>query len=183
VKFKETPISGLNILESDLKNDHRGGFSRFFCERELSACLGSRKIVQINHSRTSKIGAVRGMHFQHPPYAEFKLVRCLRGRVWDVAVDIRHGSPTFLQWHAEILCPQNNQMLIIPEGFAHGFQALEANSELLYLHTNFYTPNAESGLLHDDPILGIEWPKPFTDLSTRDKNHLPLNPEFSGIKI
>ncbi len=107
----------------------------------------------------------------HPPHAEMKLVRCLRGRVWDVAVDLRAESPTFLHWHAEELSPDNHRMVVIPEGCAHGFQVLTPDSELLYLHTAFYAPDAEGGVRHDDPALGIRWPLPVTDLSPRDRSH------------
>jgi dTDP-4-dehydrorhamnose 3,5-epimerase len=110
-----------------------------------------------------------------------KLVRCLKGRVWDVAVDFRHNSPTFLRWHAEELTPTNARMLVIPEGFAHGFQALEPESELLYLHTAFYTRDSEGGLRHDDPRLAIHWPLGVTDLSPRDAAHPFINSDFSGI--
>lgn len=178
-----TPLSGVLVVESAAFVDHRGAFARLYCEQELSEVIGKRSIVQINHSRTSHIGAVRGMHYQKPPYAEMKLVRCLKGRVWDVAVDLRAGSPTFLQWHAEELSPNNRRMLVIPEGCAHGFQVLEADSELLYLHTEFYTPTAESGVLHDDSRLAIRWPLPVTDLSERDQRHAAIPADFSGIVL
>lgn len=139
--------------------------------------------MQINHSRTSTIGAVRGLHYQRPPNAEMKLVRCLKGRVWDVAVDIRSNSPTFLRWHAEELTPNNARMIVIPEGFAHGFQVLEPESELLYLHTAFYTAASEGGLRHDDPLLAIHWPLVVTDLSLRDITHPIINSSFDGIVI
>jgi dTDP-4-dehydrorhamnose 3,5-epimerase len=139
--------------------------------------------VQINHSRTTATGAVRGLHYQCPPHAEMKLVRCLRGAVWDVAVDLRWNSPTFLRWHAEELTQTNTRMMVIPEGFAHGFQVLKPESELLYLHTSFYTAGAEGGLRHDDPILKISWPLSVTDLSPRDASHPLIDPNFSGIRL
>lgn len=183
LKIRCTPLSGLMVVETTAHVDHRGTFARLYCERELAEIIGSRRIVQINHSRTARIGAVRGMHYQHPPHAEMKLVRCLKGRVWDVAIDLRAGSPTFLRWHAEELTPANTRMMIIPEGFAHGFQVLEDDSELLYLHTAFYTPSAEGGLRYDDPRLGIAWPLPVTDLSARDASHPYLEHDFQGIRI
>jgi dTDP-4-dehydrorhamnose 3,5-epimerase len=176
-------IAGLAVAETAARADHRGAFMRLFCQQELALVLGARQIVQINHSRTSQIGAVRGLHFQYPPHAEMKLVRCLRGRVWDVAVDLRAGSPTFLQWHAEELSAGNARMMIIPEGCAHGFQVLEADSELLYLHTAFYTPDAEGGVRHDDPRIAIRWPGPITDLSERDRSHPLLSADFAGIPL
>ena len=151
----KTPIAGLVIVESTPHRDDRGSFNRFFCDRELGSCIGDRRIVQINHSLTAEVGAVRGMHYQSPPYAEMKLVRCIRGRVLDVAVDLRQGSPTFLQWYAKDLTPDNGLMMVVPEGCAHGFQILEANSELLYLHTAVYTQKAEGGVRYDDPAFEI----------------------------
>ena len=176
-----TKLPGVVVAETASVVDHRGAFARLFCERELSDVIGGRHIVQINCSRTVAVGAVRGLHFQRPPHAEMKFVRCLRGRVWDVAADLRMGSRTFLQWHAEELTPGNGRMLVIPEGCAHGFQALEADSELLYLHTAFYDPETESGVRCDDPRLGIAWPLPIADLSQRDHLLPTLDSEFRGI--
>lgn len=177
-----TSIPGLMVVETTPHVDARGAFARLFCERELAELIGARRIVQINHSRTATVGAIRGMHFQRPPHAEMKLVRCLKGRVWDVAVDLRRNSPTFLRWHAEELTPANAHMMVIPEGFAHGFQVMEAESELLYLHTAFYTPDTEGGLRHDDPGLAITWPLPVADLSPRDSSHPLIKPDFNGIE-
>lgn len=183
MKLLPTAIRGVSVVETNVFTDHRGEFVRLFCARELAAVIGERHIAQINRSRTSSPGAVRGMHFQHPPHAEMKLVCCIKGRVWDVATDLRAGSPTFLQWHAEELTPQNARMLVVPEGCAHGFQALERDSELLYLHTEFYAPEAEGGVPHDDPLLAISWPLPISDLSARDRQRSPIPPDFSGIKL
>jgi dTDP-4-dehydrorhamnose 3,5-epimerase len=183
MKVHPTVIAGVVVVETTPFTDYRGSFARWFCERELAPVLGERRIVQINHSRTVARGAVRGMHYQHPPCAEMKLVRCVRGRVWDVAVDLRMDSPTLLTWHAEELTPDNARMLVIPEGCAHGFQALEPDSELLYLHTAFYTSEAEDGVLYDDPRLAIAWPLAVTDLSERDQNHLLLDRSFTGISL
>lgn len=176
-----TPIAGVLRVDTVPHADPRGAFARLYCERELADVIGPRRIVQINHSRTAAFGAIRGMHYQHPPHAEMKLVRCLKGRVWDVAVDLRAGSPTFLRWHAEELTPHNARMLVIPEGCAHGFQVLEADSELLYLHTAFYEPQAEGGVRYDDPRLGITWPLPVAELSPRDAGHPPIEPNYRGI--
>lgn len=181
MKIHSTPLTGLCIAETTPYIDSRGQFSRLYCENELSSLIGSRKIVQINHSRTAMVGAVRGMHFQLPPYAEMKMVRCLKGRVWDVAIDIRQESETFLHWHAEELSALNNRMMVIPEGFAHGFQVLDPESELLYLHTTCYVPTAEAGLKFDDPTLKISWPLEPADLSLRDKSHAYIDQKFKGI--
>ena len=176
-------IAGVFVVEHQPFQDSRGAFSRLFCEETLSQFFAPRHIVQINHSRTSAIGAIRGMHFQHAPHAEMKLVRCLKGKVWDVVVDLRADSATFLQWHAEILRAESGKMFVIPEGCAHGFQVLEAESELLYLHTAPYVPGAEGAVRYDDPRININWPLPVTDLSQRDMNHALLSNEFVGLTV
>jgi dTDP-4-dehydrorhamnose 3,5-epimerase len=183
MKIHPAPIANLVIAESQAFRDERGAFARLFCEQELSSVLGGRKIVQINHSCTEAVGAVRGLHFQHAPHAEMKLVRCLKGKVWDVAVDLRPQSCSYKCWYARELSPHNANMMVIPEGFAHGFQVLEAGSELLYLHTAFYKPESEEGLRHDDPVLGIAWPLPVTDLSKRDSSHAFIDSSFIGIVL
>ena len=153
-------IGGVHVVDSRAFFDERGAFGRLYCDHDLAGVIGPRRIVQINHSRTNTIGTVRGLHYQRAPHAEMKLVRCLKGKVWDVAVDLRAGSPTLLQWHAEELSAENCRMLVIPEGCAHGFQVLEEASELLYLHTAFYEPPAEGGIQPTDPALAIPWPLP-----------------------
>lgn len=178
-----TRIPGALVATQLPFQDERGAFGRLFCERSLAALLGGRHIVQINQSRTRALGAVRGMHFQHSPHAEMKFVRCLKGRVWDVVLDLRAGSPTFLQWHAEVLSPEAATMMVIPEGCAHGFQVLEAESELLYLHTAFYEPKSEGAVRFNDPLVNITWPLPVTDLSQRDMNHLLLSNDFAGLYV
>ena len=181
--IEQTQLDGLVVATCSLRQDPRGSFARLFCEEELKTVFGDRKIVQINQSRTAAVGAVRGLHYQYPPFAEMKLVRCLRGRVWDVAVDLRRQSPTFLKWHAVELSPASNNLMIVPEGFAHGFQVLESDSELLYLHTSAYTPNSEGGLHCEDPGLAISWPLAISELSERDRLHLPLTTSFDGIAL
>lgn len=180
MKISPTPIADLFTIDTEPFIDHRGEFSRLFCTKELDPVLRSRQIVQINHSRTCKPGAVRGLHFQRPPHGEMKLVRCLRGRIWDVAVDLRPDSKTYLVWHAEELSPKNRRMLAIPEGFAHGFQAIEQDSEILYLVTAAYAPHSEDGLRHDDPAVAIRWPLPVTDVSERDQAWRWLAPNAAG---
>jgi dTDP-4-dehydrorhamnose 3,5-epimerase len=183
MKISESRIPGVLIAESGVHQDNRGAFSRLFCAEEEKAFLGDRNIVQINHSLTRAVGAVRGLHFQYAPHAEMKIVRCLRGRVLDVAVDLRQGSPTFLSWDAIQLTPENRLAFIIPEGCAHGFQVLDENSELLYLHTAFYTSAAEGAVRFDDPKIGVDWPLNPTDLSTRDLGHPYLDDSFEGISL
>lgn len=183
MKIIETVIQGVKIIESNTFQDERGAFSRLFCARELGSVLGQRQIVQINQSLTCKTGAIRGLHYQKMPQAEMKIVRCLKGRVFDVAVDLRQGSETFLQWVSLELSPEMFNAFVIPEGCAHGFQVLEANSELLYLHTAYYTPAYEGALHFNDPRLCIQWPLTPADLSARDQNHPFLNEQFLGLTL
>lgn len=183
MKIEPTAISGVSLVQAAPRNDDRGQFYRAFCIHELSSMIGDRRIEQINISRTSSVGAIRGMHFQRPPHAEMKLLRCIKGKVWDVAVDLRRNSNTFLKWHAVELSAENCTMIVIPEGCAHGFQVLESQSELLYLHTASYSSESESGVGFDDPSLSICWPLPISDISNRDKSHPLLKSSFSGIII
>jgi dTDP-4-dehydrorhamnose 3,5-epimerase len=183
VNILSTNIPDLRVVETNLHTDVRGAFARLYCAQELTQLVDHRPIVQINHSRTAAVGTVRGLHFQYPPHAEMKLVRCIKGRVWDVAIDLRQRSPTFLRWHAIELTPTNTRMMVIPEGFAHGFQVIEPDSELLYLHTEFYAPHAEGGLRFDDPLLGITWPLTVSDLSERDSSHPYIDSNFQGLTL
>ncbi|MCK5606251.1 dTDP-4-dehydrorhamnose 3,5-epimerase [Candidatus Pacearchaeota archaeon] len=183
MKILSTPLQGVIIAESSRFIDQRGSFTRLFCAQELSGLLEHRKIVQINHSRTTTKGAIRGMHYQLPPVAETKMVRCLKGKVFDVALDLRADSSTFLQWHAEELTPENGKMFIIPEGCAHGFQTLEEETELLYLHTAYYEPKYEGGVLFNDPAFDIHWPLACDEISDRDAMHKKIDPHFPGINL
>jgi dTDP-4-dehydrorhamnose 3,5-epimerase len=183
MKIMGTKIDGVVAVENNPFEDDRGTFTRLFCAGELANHIGSRHIAQINRSRTSAVGAVRGLHYQRSPHAEMKLVLCLKGRVWDVAVDLRAGSRTFLHWHAEELSPGNSRMLIIPEGCAHGFQVLDADSELLYLHTASYNPASEGGVQPSDPLLRISWPLRIVDPSERDRTHPLLSRDFAGLTL
>jgi len=178
----DTDIAGLKIVETKQIADHRGSFSRWFCLQELAAVLNHRTIKQINNSKSVKAGTVRGLHYQRPPHGEMKIVRCIRGRVWDVAVDLRTGSPTFLKWQGVELTDNNNRTFVVPEGFAHGYQALEPDSELLYINTEFYTPAFEGALHPEDPALSIQWPLPVTNLSKRDSESPFLSSDFKGFQ-
>jgi len=179
----ELPIVGLKMIERRRLGDSRGFLSRLFCSEELMPTGWRIPIAQINHTVTTKIGTVRGMHFQLPPHAEMKLVNCLRGRVWDVAVDLRRGSETVLHWHAEELSADNQKALLIPEGFAHGFQALTDDVELLYFHTSAFHDEAQGGLNPRDPVLAIEWPLEITELSDADAQHSFVEAGFTGIVV
>ena len=179
----DTPLQGLKLIQRKPICDSRGYFERLFCAEELKALIPSRGVEQINHSLTAKRGTVRGLHFQYPPHAETKYVSCLRGEVFDVAVDLRQGSPSFLRWHAEILSADNHKTLVIPEGFAHGFQTLTKDCEMLYLASAAYQPTAEAGLNANDPTLAIRWPEPITEISSRDAAHPLVTGDFSGVAL
>lgn len=181
--FIPTPLTGLMLVQRKAIEDHRGFLSRFYCAEEFRAAGIDKPVAQINHTLTRQRGAVRGLHFQHPPHAETKLVSCLRGEVLDVAVDLRRDSPTFLHWHGEILSAANRKSLLIPEGYAHGFQTLTEDCELIYLHTSSYHPEAEGALNMADPRLNIAWPLPANDLSERDRNHPFISQNFQGIVL
>ena len=179
----ETAMTGLRVLQRKPLGDSRGYLERMYCNEELAALAPGRTIMQINHTLTGRRGTVRGMHYQRPPHAETKFISCLRGEVFDVAVDLRHDSPTFLRWHAEVLSAENHRTLVVPEGFAHGFQTLTDDCELLYLHTAAFAADSEGALNANDPRLAIVWPQPISDWSARDAGHPILGDEFLGIKL
>ncbi|MES2025555.1 MAG: dTDP-4-dehydrorhamnose 3,5-epimerase [Pseudomonadota bacterium] len=181
--FITTPLKDLVVVQRKAIEDDRGFLSRFYCMDEFAAIGINQPIAQINHTFTCKKGAVRGLHFQHLPHAETKLVSCLKGEIWDVAVDLRSDSLTFLQWHGEILSAANRKSLLIPEGFAHGFQALTDDCELIYLHTAAYHPESEGALNATDPKLGIAWPLAITEISDRDRHHKLIEESFQGIHV
>jgi len=178
-----TSLQGLQLMQRKPLGDSRGYLERMFCQSDLAELLNGKTIVQINHTLTEKTGTIRGMHFQHPPYAETKFVMCLKGEVYDIAVDVRADSPTFLQWHGEILSAANHKTFLIPAGFAHGFQTLTDGCEMLYFHTAAYQSNAEAALNALDPKLAIAWPVQVTEQSTRDKQHPMINPDFHGVAL
>lgn len=177
----DLPLAGLKLVERQNLGDSRGFLSRMFCAEELASAGWAKPVAQINLTMTARQGTVRGMHFQHPPHAEMKLVNCLRGAVFDVAVDLRRESPTFLKWHAQELSAENRRSLLIPEGFAHGFQALTDDCELLYFHSMPYASGSEAALNALDPALGIAWPLKITEMSERDRGHSTLTSQFTGL--
>jgi dTDP-4-dehydrorhamnose 3,5-epimerase len=179
--IRDTPLPGLKVLERRLVSDGRGYLERLYDAEELRGVAGSGTIAQINRTLTSRRGTVRGMHFQFPPHAELKFVTCLRGKVFDVAVDLRGSSPTFLQWHAEVLDDAEHTTIVIPEGFAHGFQALSADCEMLYFHSAAYAPGSEGGVNATDPRLAIEWPEEITEIYARDSAHPLLADDYRGV--
>lgn len=176
-----TPLLGLLRIDRQRLRDERGHFTRLFCADELNATGFAAGGVQMNHTHTRFKGSVRGLHFQRPPHAEDKLVTCLRGSVWDVAVDLRRDSPTFLHWHAEHLSGDNARSLLIPKGFAHGFQTFEDDCEMIYVHSHRYHAAAEGGLRPTDPRLKIDWPLPVEHLSARDAGHPLIDADFLGL--
>lgn len=178
-----TPLPGLMVVERIASEDPRGFFSRFYCDKALAAVGFPAPVRQINHTLTRRTGSVRGLHYQNPPHGEDKFVSCLRGEVFDVAVDLRRGSPTFLHYHAERLSGENRRSLLIPKGFAHGFQTLVEDCELFYLHSHPYAPGAECALNLADPRLSVAWPMPVGDVSERDLSHAFLASNFEGLDV
>jgi dTDP-4-dehydrorhamnose 3,5-epimerase len=177
------PLKGLKLLERRRIGDERGFVSRIFCADEFAEFGWFKPIAQINHSCTRKRGTVRGLHFQYQPYCEMKLVSVVRGELWDVAVDLRKDSATYLQWHAETLSADNNRAMLIPEGFAHGFQSLTDEVEILYCHSIAYNKAAEGGLNPSDTKLDIGWPLVISEISQRDQNHPFLDENFAGLSL
>lgn len=181
LQINSTPFEGLYVIDTSAFIDHRGAFARWFCEDELAEVIGNRHIKNVNFSRTVKKGSVRGMHFQRPPKSEMKMIRCINGRILDVVVDIRLGSPTYLNHFSVELSAENMKMIVVPEGFAHGFQSLEDNSEIMYLVTEFYSPECEGGLRYNDPELKINWPLNVADISDKDAGHKLIDGTFKGL--
>lgn len=181
MNFTATPLAGLWIVETIPRGDARGRLTRLSCERSMQSIHPGLHFRQVNLSYSAQRGTVRGMHYQRAPAAETKLVRCLRGRVFDVAVDLRAGSATFRHWHGVELEASNERQLLIPQGFAHGFQALTDDVELLYQHSADYDPECEAGVRHDDPALAITWPLPVTTMSDRDRSHRLIDAQFQGV--
>ncbi|MDR1493781.1 MAG: dTDP-4-dehydrorhamnose 3,5-epimerase [Planctomycetaceae bacterium] len=178
-----TPLlqSGAYRIDLEPRGDERGRFTRLFCANELKEIGLAKPIVNVNYSYTQRKGTIRGLHFQYPPDCEIKIVKCIRGTIWDCIVDVRKDSSTFLKWDAVELTDDNKRMIYIPEGFAHGFQTLTDDVEMIYFVTNFYAPKNEDGLRFDDPDLLIDWRLPSTVVSERDRKH-PLLAEKTGWK-
>jgi dTDP-4-dehydrorhamnose 3,5-epimerase len=183
MKFIEAPLGGAYVIELEPFRDERGLFARTFCQKEFSGIGFKKPIVQINHSLTRQRGAIRGMHYQRPPACEIKIIRCVQGTVLDVMVDLRAGSPTFRQWYGVELSKGNMRMVYIPEGFAHGFQALTDNAALIYHHSAFYSPEDEQGLRFDDPALAILWPLPAVGISSKDRDYPLMDNHFKGLTL
>ncbi|MCP9749908.1 dTDP-4-dehydrorhamnose 3,5-epimerase [Ferruginibacter sp. HRS2-29] len=176
-------IAGLYTVSLKKLEDERGFFARTYCKNEFAKIGFNKEFVQFNHSFNKSKGTIRGMHFQVPPFAETKLIRCVQGAVYDVAVDLREGSPTFLQYAGIELNEENMLAVLIPEGFAHGFQVLKDNSALIYHHTEVYTPGADGGIRFDDPALAIQWPLDPLLVSQKDREYKLIDQNFKGIKV
>lgn len=181
--FTETILNGCYIISPEPQSDSRGWFARTYCKEEFSKIGHQKEWLQLNHSATFNKGSIRGMHYQLPPFSEIKMVRCISGAIYDVVIDLRKDSPTFLKWLGTELSADNKKMMYIPEGFAHGFQTLSDNCELIYHHTAMYTPGSEGGMRYNDEKLNIKWPLPVSEISDRDKDHPLLNNDFKGISI
>lgn len=179
--FEATPLPGNYTISLTPVGDERGWFARTYCKNEFAQIGHMEEWVQMNHSFSAKTGTIRGMHFQRPPYSEIKMVRCIAGAVFDVVVDLRKNAGTYLQWFGTELSAQNKNMMYIPEGFAHGFQTLTDNAELVYQHTAFYRPGAEEGLLYNDERLKITWPLPVAEISERDQHHRKIDSNFKAV--
>lgn len=176
VKFTETPLGGAYLIDLEPRRDERGFFARAFCERELAAHGLQTRIVQANVSRNVKRGTVRGMHYQRAPHAEVKMVRCVSGAIFDAIIDLRPESSSYLRWHGVELTREEGRMLYVPEGFAHGYQALTDDSEVLYLVTAFYAPDHEAAIRWNDPRFGVRWPIADAIVSPKDAAHPDFEP-------
>lgn len=179
---RDLPLEGVKLVTRRRASDHRGFLSRIFCFAELAEAGWTKPVSQVNHSFTARRGTIRGMHYQRPPHAEMKCVACISGEVFDVAVDLRRGSPGFLKWHGERLSAERGDSILIPEGFAHGFQALTDDVELIYFHSEIFTPDAEEVINPLDPRLAIKWPLTVEDISHRDSTSPMLTDSFRGIQ-
>lgn len=174
--FTPTKLPGAYLVDIERRQDERGFFARSWCQQEFQAQGLASCMVQANLSFNNKQGTLRGLHYQRAPYAEAKLVRCTRGAIWDVIVDLRPASPTYRQWLGAELTDENYRMLYVPEGFAHGYLTLADSVEVTYQVTQFYAPGAEAGLRWDDPAFGIEWPIAVQVISEKDSRW----PDFAG---
>jgi dTDP-4-dehydrorhamnose 3,5-epimerase len=182
MKFYPTPLLGAYTIELEKRGDDRGFFARFFCQREFEAAGIPMSIVQVNNSLSAHAGTLRGLHYQLPPAAEIKAVRCIRGALYDVIVDLRPDSPTFCKWFGAELTAENRLMMFVPQGFAHGFLTLSDDTEAFYLVNAFYGPEQERGLRFDDPRFEIRWPTPPVDISQKDLSWPDFDPVFHGVE-
>lgn len=175
MKFTETPIHGAMIIELEKHEDHRGYFARGFCKKEFESHGLDHQIVQCNFSKSHHKGTLRGMHYQEKPFSEVKMVRCIKGSIYDAIVDIREDSPTYMKWFGVELTEENYKMLYIPKGLAHGFQTLQDDSVIFYMVTEYYNKDAEGGVRWNDPAFNIKWPLDVSEISDKDKTYPDYN--------
>ena len=178
MQFHETPLAGAYIIELEKRGDERGFFARAFCRDEFAATGLTTTIVQVNNSLSGDVGTLRGMHYQLPPHSETKIVRCIRGSLWDCILDLRPNSPSFGKWFGETLSAENRKMMYVPKGFAHGLITLESNTEAFYLVDEFYHPENERGVRWNDPKFGIRWPIEPTVISEKDVAHRDFDADW-----
>ena len=181
--FNPIKLGGAYTIDVEPFEDNRGFFSRIFCEREFGEHNLVQHFVQANHSGTLGKGVIRGLHFQHAPFSEVKLVKCVQGAIFDVIVDVRAGSPTFLQWFGAELSAVNKRMMYVPAGFAHGFQSLSDYSEITYMVSDFYNKESESGIRYDDASVDIAWPLPVSLVSDKDRVIKLVDNNFRGVIV
>lgn len=170
MNFSKLELRDAYLVELDKHGDQRGFFARLYCQKEFEEHGLVPQVVQANISFSKIKGTLRGLHYQDEPFAETKFIRCVKGAICDVIIDILPGSPTYKQWFAVELTADNYKMLYVPKGYAHGFQSLEPDTEVTYLVSEFYAPQAEGGVRFDDPAFNIDWPLPVTEISDKDRN-------------
>ncbi len=180
MNFSPLSVHGARLIESEFHVDHRGSFARAWCRREFSEAGIDVEFVQANLARTDSAGTIRGLHYQEEPHAEAKLLRCTRGAVYDVIVDIRPDSPTFMEWAGVELSSEDATRVFVPAGCAHGYQTLRDESEVSYLVSAFYTPRAEGGIRWDDPAFEVDWPMAPTEMSEKDRSWPLFDPDAVG---
>jgi len=182
MKFNPTPLAGACTIDLEKRGDDRGFFARLFCETEFAEAGLETRFLQINNSLSGSKGTLRGLHYQLPPAAEVKVVRCVRGALWDVILDLRAGSASFGKWFGAELSAENRIMMYVPRGFAHGFVTLTNDAEAIYLVSAAYSPDNERGVRYDDPAVGIEWPLQPAEISEKDRNWPDLDADFHAFE-
>lgn len=182
MKFHKTPLEGAYLIELERRGDDRGFFARVFCEKEFGAAGLETRFAQINTSLSGKAGTLRGLHYQLPPSAEVKIVRAIKGALWDCIVDLRAGSATYARWFGAELNDDNRLMMYVPRGFAHAILTLSDDVEAFYLVSEFYAPQSERGVRWNDPAIGVEWPREPVEISDKDRSWPDLDPKFHGME-
>ncbi|WP_419756489.1 dTDP-4-dehydrorhamnose 3,5-epimerase [Brevundimonas sp.] len=180
--FHKTPLESARLIELEKRGDDRGFFARAFCEKEFEADGLVPRFVQVNNSLSAKKGTLRGMHYQMAPHGEVKIVRCIRGALWDAILDLRPQSPTYKKWFGAELSAENRLAMYVPRGFAHAILTLTDDAEALYLVSDFYAPTHERGIRWNDPEFKIEWPTEPTEISEKDAAWPDFDPEFHGVE-